>query len=467
MQHLLTRHFFFALIGFIAISTSCTRGIEFGEEIIAEEFVSLRSVDTFSLSAKTIANDSTRTFSPTNIPIRQLVGSLDDPIFGKSSAASYFQLGVVTTSTDYRRFENATLDSITLTMLWDSAGFYGSYDNGMTIDVFEVSEDIDMAGTDGDIMNHFADESPAFFSDPIGSSGFVVARTTDKVTFRNPVQAADSTIILTDTVRSAIQIRLDDAFGQKIIDADTVTLQTQTAFREFIKGMRISSPDAEGMVGISMANNAQIDLYYSYVDTAGISRSDNYIIDVTDFCNDVFIGENPSCVIFNSFEHDYTGTALENIRTEDLDGDSLLYLQGMIGTSIELELPSSFDPGTDILVNKAELLFTVDAASVSGSFEATDQIIASYRNDDDELSPISDLVRPEFYDGVLTDDPDTNEETFTLNITSHMQSVLDGELSSTMVLIPSSRAASAARVVLRGTEASEGKVGLRIIYTEL
>ncbi len=453
------------LLAIIIVISACTRGIEFGDDLLSDELVDVTVTDTFVLNSRTVVHDSTRVFSATARPLRQLVGKMEDPIFGRSEAMSHFQLGINPNDNASERFPGATLDSITLNIAWDTAVFYGNYRDGMELEVRELMEPLDE-----DLMDHFAGEMPAVFPDAIGSTGPIVPSADDRYVYRRVFQSADSSVVTVDTLVGVRSIRLDDALGQRILDSDASVFSSRAAFRDAFPGLRIEAVGASnGHIGYRLSSLIEVNLYYQYTDTAGVDRQGLYPINLSETCNNGGTGEIFTCVLYNTYEHDYTGSQVEPFLTDPLLGDSLLFLQSMIGTNIELDLPTRIAEG-QILLNKAQLLLELEEQSATEDrlYPPVQRVLALYRDSEGETF-IRDLLvaGSQGFRGFLEEDTDTGRRFYELNITEHMQSVLQGELPERLIIVPNQRSSIPSRTVIKGNKASTGAVRLIVVYSEL
>jgi len=453
------------LLAVILVVSACTRGIEFGDDLLSDELIEVSVTDTFVLNSRTVLHDSTRVFSPTSRPLRQLVGKMNDPIFGQSESVSHFQLGINPNNDAFERFPGATLDSITLNIAWDTTVFYGNYRDGMELEVRELMEPLD-----DDLMDHYADEMPMVFPDAIGSTGNFVPDGQEEYVYRRVFQAADSSVVTSDTLVGVRSIKLDDAFGQRILDADPSVFATRAAFRDALPGLRIEAVGASnGYVGYRLSALVEVNLYYQYTDTAGVDRQGLYPIDLSETCNNGGVGEIFTCVLYSTYKHDYSGSEVESFLADVSLGDSLLFLQSMIGTNIELDLPTQISDG-QVLLNKAQLILELEEQSALEeiTYPPVERVLAVYRNGENETF-VRDLLiaSSQGFRGFLEEDDDTGRRYYELNITEHMQSVLQGELPERLIIVPNQRSTIPTRTVVKGNKASSGAVRLVVVYSEL
>ena len=159
-------------------------------------------------------------------------------------------------------------------------------------------------------------------------------------------------------------------------------------------------------------------------------------------------------------------------------GDSILYLQGMAGPFIQIDIPYAEAFRDQIIVNKAELEFTVASQQDMDLFPPSEQIVISQRNADGEFSVISDasfsadrsvnttLELFELFGGNLI--KDDNISTYTMNISSQLQSIIDGDTDSpTLFLSVYPKHERASGVILYGPKHPQFPAKLNLTYTTL
>ncbi|MEM8906711.1 MAG: hypothetical protein AAGD05_02595, partial [Bacteroidota bacterium] len=78
--------------------SACTEPIPIGTDLVEQDQADIRFIDTFTIVAKTIAEDSVRIFDP-NPQVQfdhYLCGNLNDPVFGSVTADLYIQFRNIT-----------------------------------------------------------------------------------------------------------------------------------------------------------------------------------------------------------------------------------------------------------------------------------------------------------------------------------------------------------------------------------
>jgi hypothetical protein len=189
---------------------------------------------------------------------------------------------------------------------------------------------------------------------------------------------------LFDTVNKApyLRIPLDNAFGQELLDIDSLDFTTDSTFWRKLRGLRISAT-AAGSPGAMMAfdlNNStfsRIRLYYKLdQDTITASRTFDFF----------FVGGNK----FTHYSHDYTGSTVGPLLNQNLD--DLLFVQGMGGLRLKVEIPYAHLL-ENIAVNKAELeLSAVTLPGDNPLLGPVDQMVLTRSRGDTAITLTTDVL---------------------------------------------------------------------------
>lgn len=326
---------------------SCTKPTPFGAGLLDDQLGVFQYSDTLTVQFTVLPEDSILTSDRSSTADYMFCGQLNDPVFGRSKADIFTLFRLPNLNPN---FKNAIVDSIVMVLRYDAPGFYGDTLQPQTLRVHRVAADT-IVNWD---RNYYSNQSLAV-SDLIGEAANVL-----------PMPRTNATIFGDTTLTGPyVRIPLDNAFGQELLDIDSLNLTADTLFWRKVRGLRISA-EPTGDPGAMMAfdmNNAsfsRIRLYYKYAsDTITNSRT-------VDFS---FVGGNK----FNHFTHDFTGSPVEPYLNQA--GDDYLFVQGMSGLRVKLEIPYAHLLD-NIAVNKAELELTA----------------AAFPNDNALLNPASQLV---------------------------------------------------------------------------
>lgn len=317
------------MAGIVFLSNNaCTKPSPFGASQLDDERGDFAFTDTLTIQCTVLPEDSLVTSDRNSTTSYMLCGKLNDPVFGRSESEIYtlFRLRDLNPN-----FKTAQVDSIVLFLRYAVAGFYGDTLQPHTVRVHRLA--------DGERIR--------WNQDYYSNQSFPVAELLGEVTDLFPRPTLSVPLFDTTTLGPHLRIPLDNAFGQEILSMDSLSLTSDTAFWEKIRGIRITAESASNP-GAIMAFNlndntfSRVRLYYKFdQDTIQTSRTFDFF----------FLGGNK----FTHFAHDYTGTrAAAAIGTPATD---LLFAQGMGGLRIKMEIPYAHLL-ENIAVNKAELELT-------------------------------------------------------------------------------------------------------------
>ncbi|MCB0658442.1 MAG: DUF4270 family protein [Saprospiraceae bacterium] len=425
----------------------CNDPSPLGSDFLKDVELQIGFTDTVSVNAMTIPDDSLLTYEPANLtPIRTfLVGSLHDPIFGYSESNIYTQIDYDVFSPP--NFNNAVLDSVVLTLAFDSLGIYGDTTQPITLEVYRVMEDLQIA-------------QPTY-SNQSFAAGKVVGELTnyyfnnDSVTVIEPINSGTQL----DTVRKApqIRIRLNDGIGNELIELDTSGVLDVDNLYDHFEGLTIRTVASnQAMLGIDLNNTAStLTMYYqansykytySFLMSSSIKRTLEY-------------------------HTDHTGAPVEPYIGDPQKGDSLLFMQPLSGTNIQLSIPGLANL-TDYIINKAEIecyIATVDGDNLDLYPPASQ--VAPYEQIEGILYPTNDVFTSADFRVLLDASGGKLEEVSTglyryrANISAHLQNMIDGYVENKLILVPYPRTESPRRSIVYGPKDPNYPMKLRITYT--
>ncbi|MEZ4985005.1 MAG: hypothetical protein R2795_08220 [Saprospiraceae bacterium] len=150
--------------------------------------------------------------------------------------------------------------------------------------------------------------------------------------------------------------------------------------------------------------------------------------------------------------------------------DSLLFIQGMEGLQTAITIPGLADYAGRV-VNKAELELHVAALPEEdlSYFPPLAQIIAMYKNDEGQLVTIQDVsisTALNFYFGGQPRVQEDGSYVYKINLSLHLQDVIDGKVDPVIYLVPFPRAGNAQRVILKGYGATDRPPVLNVNFTD-
>ncbi len=440
----LALHFILVLFAITFLST-CNDPTTLGSDLLSDDTTQLEFFDTLTIEAVTEIGEPLPTnFAGNNVIDGFVFGNMADPVFGNSKSSIFFQ--VVPRISETFILENPILDSIILNLPYYNDGFYGKQPEEYTIDIFRMAENVDGA------LEYTSDTS-FMVSDTLAST--TLFPTGDTVSYLDYSGIVPVTVSL-----PALRIPLNPkTIGSELFNLDSATLTNNDAFLEAFNGVQLRPRnETQGMIAFDLLTPAAGIFIYYHEDST--------------FFQYQFALRNFS-LKFLSFEHDYTNTPVETTLAEN--SDSILFSQGMSGVVTKLSFPTLRNLRDDnFIINKAELeisLASLDEDRID-IFTPTEQLVLAFRNEDGNLQAISDVTfglaagRNRF-GGAIEDNPEPSPDTYTMNISTHFQEMLDGIQDPELYILVSPKVSNASRIVLFGPNHPEYGIKLRVTGTNL
>ena len=419
-------------LGFLTASliflsfTGCTNSEQVGWNLTppGDRFHYL--VDSTTLiSASTLRQDSITTEKRTS----SLLGCMNDPIFGRSTAHLLTQLRLSSNEVDFG--VNPQIDSAMLMLKYQD--YYGDTTQLQSMRIYELKKDLYFDST------YYSNQKMTDFYDPAVTVG-------DFSYFPKPDQ-------------DSILIRLSNDFGNKLINTDTANLSNNAAWLAFFKGLYFESQQVQQGGSI---------VYFDL--TGGKSRLQLYYHnDAADSLKyEVVINSSSSWV--NLFEHSYTGAPVANLINDSIDIHPEVYVQSMAGlrSHLKVEIPQAImDKINDgITINKAELILNIADDPTSGSYGRPTSLRVYNAGADGKNVFIDDLVLGEaYYGGTFA----SKTNSYRFNIGRHIQSILHPDPAQRIVnnglfVVATEERTSADRLILKNGTVNGG-MKLVITYT--
>lgn len=397
--------------------------------------------DSFSLFTSTVREDSLITDSLSH----NLIGVINDPVFGLSRAASYFQFRLPQVNKVIR---TETMDSLVLFMQFTStSAYYGDLNSVASFKVYALTESMNSSVI-------YSNQSYSYdISKPIGSY-------TGKLDLDDSLDITE----LGNKVKVApgISIKLDTAFARTIFNANTADLSSSESFLQLFKGLAIV-PDANPGVGSGVivafnmkGSGAKLRMYYN-----GNLQSD-FIV-------------NDESRRFTSYNVSNQSTAVTKQKSNSKSNFDTTFVQTMAGAKTHIRIPYLMgvikNKAQKISVGKAEIIIRPLAGSYSSPFTLPTRLLLLQPNPENNLNTgIIDVFEP-FYGGSYN--AISNEYKF--NITRHVQSLftdyqLHGKNSNLglFLITPSDKPIAPSRIILDTRKGIvNAGIEFRLIYTEL
>jgi hypothetical protein len=254
---------------------------------------------------------------------------------------------------------------------------------------------------------------------------------------------------------------LSNDIGTEILNIDSITRNSDDQFVAQFNGIHLQPTSLNrGMPAFDLINSrAGIFIYYHSDDLAR-----QYHLEVAS-----------ASVKFVSFEHDYAGTRVEAALNNTDTSDSLLYTQGMAGTIVRLAFPHIAQlRNKNVVINKAELEFREGSFAGDSTFvfPPAEQLLLATKDEFGNFIPISDYsislgdIAGRF-GGDLVEEPGNLPNAYRMNISTHLQEMIDGRANNELFVIISSKVNRADRTILYGPNHSEFPIKLKVTGTIL
>lgn len=378
-------------------------------------------IDTFTVLTRTVPEDS---FATHRLSLN-ILGALNSPTYGKSTADVIVNFGLP----DITNFEfpaGSVVDSVFLVLEYGGTSLFdGNLNTSLNINAFELTEQV--------------------YLDSIYYSNRVFQQD------NTPIVSTNTAFNLNDsftelfkgvTTKQAPQLRLqlnNATFGAKLIGGTAANFASNTAFKDFIKGIRIAADNSTLGADAGVApylsllnNNSGIHIYYN--DTSK-----------------VVFPINDGAAIVSTYTHDFTGTPIEAQFNNPADYN-IGYLQSMAGTRIRVDIPGLHKIVDDdnYAIVGANIEFTPDPIGVGAGFEEPTRLLFLTRDSNNQSTLVVDaLNEPQIYDGNYN----SSEMKYTFGFPRHVQ-LVQSELKQTgvnlnkgfFIRIPADRPITASRL---------------------
>lgn len=454
---------------FLLATTSCNEPSLIGADVIDTDRPDVVFTDTLTLFASSIEDDSIRTFDDLNLLTTYLCGKLEDPIFGISEAEINTQLRLTGTpdSASFLGILNGDteLDSVVFVLEYDPDQFFGNPISQQEVSVYLLIDDMDNNAT------YYSNDN--FEAGELLFTGIV-----------NPSEP-DTTILLIsagDTIYPP-QLRLTlDANQAKnhplfadFLFKDISSLdyyQNDTSLLEVFKGVKVR---VENTGGLNDPNDIMMAFLLSSSSLGGMYMHYHTPNDTLFYRFEI---NNDAAQMVN-FKHNYDNSFVKpyiDTLDDETDGEQYIFAQGMQGVNGKIRIP--YASGLkDAIINQAQLELTIATIMDDNTFYESnplEQLFLSKRNDEGNLVTIADLQVAfggnlvGIFGGNLVEKTKNNMviKTYTMNISEHLQDMINGLESSDEIFITTiAKAQSANRSIIFGTGHPTYAPKLNVTYT--
>ncbi|MEI6817331.1 MAG: DUF4270 domain-containing protein [Bacteroidota bacterium] len=387
--------------------------------------INMRFTDTVTVTASTVYSDSIRSDNAGY----NLLGSYDDPVFGKTSASFYAVANLESFNNSFG--VNPIADSMILSL--EYAGYYGDTTTTQSLTVYQLTEGLNQGTA------YYSNQNFSYDNAAIGNLVFTP-------------HPHDSVNVGGANQQAQLRIKLNSSLANSILNQNSTVLGGNAAFTNFFKGIYVKTGDVN-MLGKgsilyfnSTSINSRITLCFHNSSSAGLSF------------NMVF--DNSSARV-NHFEHDYSGT---NIIQHIGLPSPIVYSQAMGGVKTFINFPNlkHFLDSGKICINKAELIVTIAADNASAIYPPPANMVLY------ALDSIGEQVSLPDYTLSTYQIPLINSIEYDFVINDYIQRVLLGTITDHgLQLETASRTSLANRVIIGGGNNPLVPMKLKITYTKL
>lgn len=401
----------------------------------------LNRTDTFSLNAVTVREDSL----PGNNLRYALIGQMNDPVFGKVAAGAYAQMGLLEPNSDFPNTETA--DSAVLFIPFISGiNFYGERFSNIHLKIAPVTSAI--SGSSVYYQNTSFDTDESLLTEYYGP---VYHYKADSIRYKK------GKIML----EPGLRIRLSAAMANRLMTLPKEAYTSQDKFLTHFHGLSVLPEDQDlspgkGGLGIYDFNNvinlgyrAKVMLFYRDTETF------------------VFTFNGSKTTVNTAGTGPYP-TAITQQLSQPSASFPLTYVQAPNGIKSLIRMPHLFNLIKDgnVAINRAEIVFYVDKASLSDNFTAPPRL-----NLFQPAGKTSDR-NAAIEDGAVSTYGGTYQESdgsYRFTITKHIQNLLNAkyfngeDLNLGLYLtVPSDQPVTGSRAVI-----DHSKTKLTITYTRM
>lgn len=432
--------------------------------------------DTFSVLTDTTNYNSSYT---------NFLGLIEnDPFFGKTDAKLFLEL--LPPSAKYtfiNRPDSLNIDSVVLILNYVET--YGDTLAPQTINVYEIPQSSNFGDTSFTLRESNYDKGALLGSKIV-----------------EPTLLNDSVKVYQDTTANQLRIRLDDAFGQRLLSYDTSgtnnAYASDSLFRTFFKGFALESVSGNAIMGFNLeGSNTKLAIYYKDDNNSSDPAKADTAVAYFSFAT------NLSSVAANYIVRNYSGTPLA-ATANGVTGtpDDFVYIQNTPGSFATIKIPGLSGLNNSV-IHRAELIMEQVYHDKDTLFSPTNLYLDAY---DASVSKFRTIPYDLTFDGqgnsnlntfgvipFNTKDPSGNNiKSWRFNLTRYVQHVVNdtepvydlrlfaplyiselyrpGGVGSTSIQsgnIPINSAVGKGRVRLGGGNHSSQKMRLRIVYSKI
>ena len=421
---------FFTILCSSFLIMSCEKpGLTPGDNLLpGGDDLTAFQTDTFAIAVQTQMEDSVRTDELS----LAVLGRIEDPLLGSTECQIFTQFKLSALDPGFPAAME--IDSVVLALAYNTT-YYG-HPNRQQFAVYPLTQELELDSQY--FSNSVVSYTPSNWIEP----GYDYL----------DVDPNKDVVVGGDTTFPQLRIRLKNEIGTFLTQpSDLTVLSTQDNFQQYFKGICITA-------------KARMDavMRYDLVDPG--TKLTIYYRDLSEATPDTLLYDfviGSDCARFNRFKQNYSGTALQNIEQQSMDGSQYFYVQSGGGLKAKLQFPTiqNLSNGNKVIA-QAELQIPVDLDS---RYTAFDQLFLRYIDENGQEKVLPDEAAQSI-GGFLN----TTTQKYSFVITRYIQSVLTGEINSQgLYLLGGTTGVSAKRIIAHGPEfnPSQPSENTRLIVT--
>ncbi len=390
----------------LILISACKKDTSIGADILpSDDLLNVRFADTFTMSAKTLAD----TFLRTDKLNRNYLGVIHDATFGSQQGYVAFEVDKPSVVYDDSIMTTFTVDSVVLLLKYNSV--YGDTLVAQDFNVNKITTKIN--------------ESNAYYSNTsFGVGDFIgsISNYNFKPTNRVVVNTGDSI-----GIAGILRVKLNNTFGEDILNLKQNILRDSSLFKNNFPGIIIKNATASGnaMAEIDLSSAySGVAIYYK--DKYGVNRDMRLSTQLLRFKDGAVYPKSNGVNIFDNT----LSSTIQNVISSGQASDSLNYLLGQGGTTVKISIPTVNNLGR-LAVNKAALYVTQVIANNSKDLKVPFTLLLLKRNSSGTLDLLPTGEGAGQIDSVGVDGSGNRLVRYQFNIPRYIQSISTGTEANT------------------------------------
>lgn len=445
----------FLLISLLS-TFACNDPAAIDTDIIDISLIDVQTMDDFDITSYSTLEDSIISFQPSFFLLPQYPFGIDeDPVFGTATNSIAAQYLLTQAAPD---FTNAVVDSVVMELnISEDNPFYGDSTQTIGIEIVEIEETLDF-NTD-----YYSNHVTELDGGPIGTYMGVP-------NFRDSVAVGRwvSDSLIFDTFPPQLRIKMVNSFGQRVLFSPAGTLENNVEFLALFPGLYLRP---------TIPNNGMMAFDFNSFDTANESSLSGASVQIYYTQNGVrnqyeLAVSSVLSVKLEDQTSDITGSMVEEFLDDETLGDSLVFVQGMLGPNAVVRL-NDVDRLEGAIINGATL--DVYATALNGDEDirsVPDQLILRELAADGSLDFSRDFITALSAGGVEIaggepEDIGGGIYKYSFNVAGQLQDIIEGIKPNEIYIRANTKVANLRRAVIFGAGHSTHPMRLNVTYTNL